>query len=307
MRPACVLCLALGVGVARSAGAQPPPPPAPPSPGAPSATFETEAPATAPAETAKAPPPSGTALPPADTAPPPVPEPGKPPPVAETAAPPPSPAQPVERPASLPASARVPPRSERTLYVNFSALLAIHFRFAQYELERNETIEPMNAESDTVREQVLGGGGYELIGMIGSAKNGFAFGGAASFVYVGKTDYTWEGDDFPGYHPPIWALSLGPAVDYHPGRRFHIGGLFGLVLEGVPSFEPLPRKHETVPGIASMVWLGFEWAVSEDWNLGVCMTGHFRRSFHRDIPVESYERNSETSISIGLGVSVSRF
>lgn len=197
---------------------------------------------------------------------------------------------------SAPPSVNVPPRSERTLYANVSALLSIHARFASYEVERGD-----------MSEQALGGGGYELVGMLGSTKNGFAFGGAASFVYVAKTDYTWERDDLPGYHPPVWALSLGPAVDYHPGRRFHIGGLVGLALEGVPSFEQLPQTRETVPGFASALWLGFEWAVGDDWNLGVCMTGHLRQSFQRDIEVARSQENSEASISVGLGVNVSRF
>lgn len=296
MRSIFVLGLTLGA-VARTASAQSPAP-APP-PGAPTATFAPEAPAAEPAPTAPAPAPPGTAPAPPEAAPPPPPsEPSEPPPAAETPAlapePPPPPAE--EKRASLPPSARIPPRSERTLYANVSALLAIHVRVAQYHIVPNK-----------LHEQTLGGGGYELVGMLGSAKDGFAFGGGASFVYVAKADYTWEGEDLAGYHPPIWALSLGPAVDYHPARRFHIGGLVGLALEGLPSFEQLPRSRETVPGIGSAIWLGFEWDVSDEWNLGVCMTGHMRRSFQRDIAVESYERNSEIAGSIGLGVNVSRF
>lgn len=204
----------------------------------------------------------------------------------------------MEEPVSPAPRAQIaPPRFERTLYASVSALLAIHGRAAIYEVERGEKF-----------EQAVGGGGYELVGMLGSAKNGFAFGGAASFVYVAKTDYTWEDEALDGYHPPVWALSLGPAVDYHPGRgRFHIGGLIGLSLEGVPSFEQLPRRRETLPGFAMAIWLGFEWAVSDEWNLGVCMTGHLRQAFHRDIEVARYEENSEASISVGLGVNVSRF
>lgn len=290
MRSIFVLGLALGA-VARTASAQSP------AAAPPTATFAPEAPAAEPAPTAPAPAPPGTAPAPPETAPPPPTEPSEPPPAAETPALAPEPPPPAEeKRASLPPNARIPPRSERTLYANVSALLAIHVRAAQYQIVPNE-----------LHEQTLGGGGYELVGMLGSAKDGFAFGGGASFVYVAKADYTWEGEDLAGYHPPIWALSLGPAVDYHPARRFHIGGLVGLALEGLPSFEQLPRTRETVPGIGSAIWLGFEWDVSDEWNLGVCMTGHMRQSFQRDIAVEGYERNSEIAISIGLGVNVSRF
>lgn len=281
--------VAFVLSLAASAGAQTPPTPtaptAAPSPTAPTGTFAPEAP---PAEPAAPTPPATEPAPdapavPAATA---EPTPPLPPPAAE---PPPPPEAP-------PPSARIPPRSERTLYANFSALLALYARAAVYEVERGNQY-----------EQVLGGGGYELVGMLGSAKDGFAFGGGASFVYVGKTDYTWESETLESYHPSVWALSVGPAVDYHPGRRFHIGGLVGLSLEGVPSFEPLPRKRERVPGIGSAIWLGFEWAVSDEWNLGVCMTGHLNQAFDRDLKVARDRNNSEVSISLGLGVNVSRF
>lgn len=291
MRTALFLSgVAFVLPLAASAGAQTPPP-APttaPSPTAPTGAFAPEAPPAEPAPPAPTPPATEPA-PDAPTDPAATAEPPAPPPPPPEAEPPPPPEAP-------PPSARIPPRSERTLYANLSALLALYGRAAVYEVERGNKY-----------EQVLGGGGYELVGMLGSAKDGFAFGGGASFVYVAKTDYTWESETLESYHPSVWALSIGPAVDYHPGRRFHIGGLVGLSLEGVPSFEPLPRKRETVPGIGSAIWLGFEWAVSDEWNLGVCMTGHLNQAFDRDLEVEGDKNNSETSISLGLGVNVSRF
>jgi hypothetical protein len=192
-----------------------------------------------------------------------------------------------------------PPEPERKLYANVSALLAFHGRSAQYEIERGDML-----------KQSVGGGGYELVGMLGSTRKGFAFGGAASFLYVPKTLYRWEGEELEGleaYDPSVWALSLGPAVDYHPGRYFHVGGLFGLALENVPSFEHLPTDRETVPGLAQAVWLGFEWSVDEALHLGVVMTGHLRQSFHRDIEVARSRDNSEMSVSLGLGVNLSHF
>jgi hypothetical protein len=281
---------------AATAGAQPPPPPppspAPTAPTAPTGTFAPETPAAEPMPPA----PPGSA-PPATDAPPEAAPPSPPPPAeALPEPPPPAPAAPeAEEPPPPAPSARLPQRSERTLYANLSALLAIQGRAAVYTVDGRRF------------EQGIGGGGYELVGMLGSARNGFAFGGAASFVYVAKTDYTWESEALDGFHPPMWALSLGPAVDYHPGRRFHIGGLVGLSLEGVPSFEQLPRKRETIPGFAMALWLGFEWAVSDEWNLGVCMTGHLRQAFIRDVEDAIPEESSEASISVGLGVNVSRF
>jgi hypothetical protein len=287
--------VALLLSLTGTAGAQPPPPPPSPAPTAPTAPTGTFAPETPAAEPPPPAPPDPA--PPATDAPPEA-APPSPPPPAETlpqAPPAGSSAAEAEEPLPPAPSARLPPRSERTLYANLAALLAIQGRGAIYTVDGRKL------------EQAIGGGGYELVGMLGSARNGFAFGGGASFVYVAKTDYTWEGEALEGFHPPVWALSLGPAVDYHPGRRFHIGGLVGLSLEGVPSFEQLPRKRETIPGFASALWLGFEWAVSDEWNLGVCMTGHLRQAFIRDIDDAVPEESSEASISVGLGVNVSRF
>lgn len=83
--------------------------------------------------------------------------------------------------------------------------------------------------------------------------------------------------------------------------------MFGLALEGVPSFEALPTDRKTVPGLAQAVWLGFEWSVDETLNLGVVMTGHLRQTFHRDIKVARSQNNSEGSLSLGLGVNLSHF
>jgi hypothetical protein len=174
--------------------------------------------------------------------------------------------------------------------------LAIHARAAQYEIDRG-----------TMLNQTAAGGGYELVGMLGSSRNGFAFGGAASFVYVPNATYYWEDDELEDYDPAIWSLSFGPAVDYHPGRHFHIGGLVGLALEGVPSFEELPSDRETVPGFTQAIWLGFEWSIDETLNLGVIMTGHLQQSFQRDIQVDRSQENSEASFSLGLGVNLSSF
>jgi len=178
----------------------------------------------------------------------------------------------------------------------FALLGSLHGHLAQYELD-----------SDDYTVHSAFGGGLELLAFVGSRKKNFTLGGAISFVYVPKAQVSWRDEKIEDWRTPLMAISLGPAVDYRLGRTFHIGGLFGLGLERVPEYSPFPTdQKDLIAGFGAALWLGFDWKTDDHGTFGVLMTGHVRQEFARDIDAY-HDRNSEVSLSLGLGVNVSRF
>jgi len=168
--------------------------------------------------------------------------------------------------------------------------------------------------NDVQHQQSSGGAGYEVLAMLGGSPSpNFALDGAVSFIHVPKSNIEERitpnfGDPIQrSEHPALFALSLGPSVDYFPSRNFHLGGLLGLAVEGVPKFKE-PSKTETLGGFASALWLGFDWELAEKTGLGILMTAHLNVDGARDIPgTVSNGRKGEAGVSLGLGVSLSYF
>lgn len=251
----------------------------------PAASFPVESTQPAPTE-------PGTPSAPAEPGTPPAPQ-EPPPPLAPT--PEPARARPATPVTSATPSAPIPD-NQRSFYASLSLLGSFHLHGSRYEQSLGEEL-----------DQSSGGLGYEALLMMGSRKKNFVFGGAASFTYVPKSVVLWDSDEVHGYRPAMLALTVGPAVDFHAGRYFHIGGVLGLAIEQVPAFEPLPRDKDTLAGVGSGLWLGFDWRVDDHFGLGILMTGHFRQELTRDLPGPGSRENLEASLSLGLGMSLAYY
>lgn len=224
---------------------------------------------------------------------PPPPPSSAPPPVIE---PPPPPSR--ARKGEQSADATDHDEDERGLYLLAALLGAVHVHASQYAIGDEGDFRMSSA-----------GLAYELLLMIGSHKKGFAFGGGASFVRAPRPKLRLEVPHSPKYQaearPGIFALTVGPAVDYRPTRVFHIGGLIGLGVESVPKFAPEPADNETLAGFGAGLWLGFDWKAGTDLRPGLLFTGHVRQELNRDVDGSvSSDENAEVSVSLGLGFSL---
>lgn len=242
----------------------------------------------------EAPPDAAADAPPSDAPvePPPPPS-SAPPPVFE---PPPPPSR--ARRGEESADAMENDEDERGLYVLAALLGAGHVHASQYEIGDAGEFRMSSA-----------GLAYELLLMIGSHKKGFAFGGGASFVHAPRPKLRLEVPHSPKYQaearPGIFALTVGPSVDYRPTRVFHIGGLIGLAVESVPKFAFEPAENETLAGFGAGLWLGFDWKAGTDLRPGILFTGHVRQEALRDVDGSvGSDENAEVSVSLGLGFSL---
>lgn len=185
------------------------------------------------------------------------------------------------------------------LYGRLSLLGSVYVHGARY---RDET-------TGSNVSQAAGGGGYELLMMLGGAvRQNVALGGALSLMHIPSTSVEWDQSGTTHTHKGNVMITLGPSVDYYPTSVFHVGGLLGYSNERVARFNPLAGGSENISSYAMVLWLGFDGKIAQDLGLGVVLKAQLNNGMPRyHLNRDSNNNYVEGAIALSLGVSLVYF